>query len=81
MLEQIIQVRVRLHIIRTGRHHQREEIGARLGADRIVAEEPGFSARRVMFDLPFDIVVVDRDVRVLQMPGQLWPLAIMPDAA
>ena len=81
IVKEVVQVRVRLHVIGAGRHYQREEIGVRLGTDRVVTEEPCLSAGRVMFYLSFDIVVVDWDFRVLQMSDQLRPLFVMPDAA
>ena len=74
MFEEVIQIRVRLDAIDAARHHEGEEVRARLGAARVVAEEPGFSSGRKMFDLLFAVVVVDRNLRVIQMPDELWPL-------
>ncbi len=57
MFEQIVQVRVGLNVIDAACRHQREQVGARLGAAGIVAEEPGFSARRKVFDLLLAVIV------------------------
>ena len=48
MLEQIVQIRVGLDLIDAAGHHQREQVGARLGAARIVAEEPRFSVIEIL---------------------------------
>ena len=56
MLEQIVQVRVRLHLTRAADHHQRVQSGARLGAGRIAGEQPCSSADRVAFYLPLDVI-------------------------
>jgi hypothetical protein len=71
MLEEIVQIRVGLDLIDATSHHQRKQVGARLGAARILAEKPCFSARRKVFDLLLAVIVVDRNFRVMQMPYQL----------
>ena len=48
MLEQIVQIRVGLDLIDAAGHHQREQVGARLGAARIVSEEPRFSVIEIL---------------------------------
>jgi hypothetical protein len=48
MFEQIVQIRVGLDVIDAAGHHQREQIGARLGAAGVVAEEPCFSVMEVL---------------------------------
>lgn len=58
MFEEVIQIRIRRDAIDAARHHEGEEVRARLGAARVVAEEPGFSSGRKMFDLLFAVVVV-----------------------
>ena len=40
MLEQIVQIRVRLDFIDAAGHHQREQVGARLGAALVESYPP-----------------------------------------
>ena len=75
MLEQIVQIRVALDLIDAAGHQQRQQVGARLGAARIVPEEPCCSAGRKVFDLLLAVIVVDWDLGVIRVPDQLRSLA------
>src|SRR6185437_6765825 len=76
LLEHLTQVFKRLEPIGTRRHHEREQIGAGLGANLVITEHPQFSTESVLLDLALDEVIVYGDIWVLEDQNQLRPLPL-----
>lgn len=71
--EYVLQIGIRIVTIEFGRLHQRHHSGRPFACTQGSREQPIIPAHRNRPDLPFDVIVIDRQLSIVQIARKRTP--------